>query len=234
LCWGISANSGKAVFSGHSLWGLPPLQPLDVQILSQSRVTISFLVLASLLLLVRGKKAFAIGRGDALRCMALGMLGLVGSNYFYYYAISKTSVSIAIIVQYTAPVWVLLYMVSRGHERVTLARVFAVVAAMVGIALVIGIIGQHSVHLVWIGVVASLLAAFSFCFYTVYGRTLLGSHDRWQVIADALLGASLFWVVVNPRPTWSVAILGCSESAVEDRSSTLFQPAMDLYGSVRV
>jgi DME family drug/metabolite transporter len=203
LCWGISANSGKAVFSGHSLWGLPPLQPLDVQILSQSRVTIAFLVLASLLLLLRGKKAFAIGRADALRCMGLGVLGVAPANYFYYYAISATSVSIAIIVQYTAPVWVLLYMVSRGYERVTLARVFAVAAAVLGIALVIGIVGQQGVHLVWMGVVASLLAAFSFCFYTVYGRTLLGSHDRWQVIAYALLGASLFWVIVNPP--WKIA-----------------------------
>jgi drug/metabolite transporter (DMT)-like permease len=179
------------------------LQQLDVKILSQSRVTISFFVLASLLLLVRGRRAFAMGRRDIARCLLLGVLGLVGANYFYYYAISKTSVSIAIIVQYTAPVWVLLYMVGRGYERATLARVFAVLAALVGIALVIGIIGERGVHLVWIGVLASLLAAFSFSFYTVYGKTLLVLHDRWQVIAYALLGASLFWIVVNPP--WRIA-----------------------------
>jgi len=38
----------------------------------------------------------------------LGTLGVAASNYFYYIAIQKTSVAIAIIVQYTAPVWVLL------------------------------------------------------------------------------------------------------------------------------
>ncbi|HTC93895.1 MAG TPA: DMT family transporter [Terriglobales bacterium] len=203
LCWGVSANFGKAMFSGRSILGLPPIRRLDVQILSQGRVTISFLVLATLLLLMRGTRAFAMSTGDALRCMALGVLGVAGANYFYYYAISVTSVSVAIIVQYTAPVWVLLYMVSRGYEKATLPRILAVAAAVLGIALVIGIFGEHGVQLVWKGVAASLLAAFSFCFYTVYGRTLLGSHDRWQVIAYALLGTSLFWIVVNPP--WKIA-----------------------------
>ena len=64
------------MFSGHSILGLPPLQSLDVKILSQGRVTISFLVLAFLLLLTRGAKSFAMNRSDALRCMALGVLGV--------------------------------------------------------------------------------------------------------------------------------------------------------------
>ena len=198
MCWGISANLGKAVFSGRGLFGLPPIERLDVEILSQARVTISFFVLAILLLLTRGKRAYAMSAGDGLRCMALGVLGVAGSNFFYYYAIKVTSVSIAIIVQYTAPVWVLLYMVSRRHERLTAARVLAVGAALAGIVLVIGIHDIERGQLAWRGVAASLLAAFSFSFYNVYGRRLLVVHDRWQVIAYALLGTSLFWIVLNP------------------------------------
>jgi drug/metabolite transporter (DMT)-like permease len=191
------------VFSGRGLLGFPPVQQLDVQILSQARVTISFLVLAILLLLVRGKKAYAMSVGDGLRCMVLGVLGVAGSNFFYYYAIKVTSVSIAIIVQYTAPVWVLLYMVSRRYERLTAARVVAVGAALAGIVLVIGIRDVQTGQLAWKGVLASLLAAFSFSFYNVYGRRLLAAHDRWQVIAYALLGTSLFWLVLNPP--WKIA-----------------------------
>lgn len=186
------------MFGGHSILGLEPVPRLDVTILSQGRVTVSFLVLAALLLLTRGTKAAAMSVGDALRCMVLGLLGVAGSNYFYYYAISVTSVSIAIIVQYTAPVWVLLYMVARRYQHLTLARVAAVGAALAGIVLVIGIRDIQSGHLAWKGVLASLLAAFSFSFYNIYGRRLLTVHDRWQVIAYALLGASLFWIVINP------------------------------------
>ena len=115
------------MFSGRGLFGLPPIERLDVQILSQARVTISFFVLALLLLLLRGQKAYAMGVGEALRCMVLGVLGVAGSNFFYYYAIKVTSVSIAIIVQYTAPVWVLLYVVARRQQRLSLQKVVAVI-----------------------------------------------------------------------------------------------------------
>jgi len=186
------------MFGGHSVLGLGSLARLDVTILSQGRVTISFLVLAALLLLTRGTKGVAMTARDALRCMVLGVLGVAGSNFFYYYAISVTSVSIAIIVQYTAPVWILLYMVARRYQHLTLARVAAVAAALSGIVLVIGIRDIQNGHLAWTGVVASLLAAFSFSFYNIYGRRLLAAHDRWQVIAYALLGASVFWIVINP------------------------------------
>jgi drug/metabolite transporter (DMT)-like permease len=196
LCWGISASLGKAVFSGRHLLLAHPIPALDAQILSQSRVTLSLLILAPLVLLLRGPKALAIRGRDLGHCLILGIFGIVSSNFFYYYAIEKGPVSIAIIVQYTAPVWVLLYMVARGRERPTLTRVAAVLAAVVGSALAIGLVEKHF-GLVWISVVAALGAAFGFGFYNVYAHHLVTAHDRWKVLTYALLGASLFWIAVN-------------------------------------
>ena len=48
--------------------------------------------------------------------------GVAASNYFYYLAIQRTNVATAIIVQYTAPVWVLVYMAARGLEKATVLR----------------------------------------------------------------------------------------------------------------
>ena len=59
---------------------------------------------------------------DLIQCLVLGMLGVAASNYFYYVAIQRTSVAIAIIVQYTAPVWVLLYVVARGQQKLSLRK----------------------------------------------------------------------------------------------------------------
>ena len=41
-------------------------------------------------------------------------------------------------------------------------------------------------------------ASFSFAFYNVAGHWMLERHERWKVIVYALLGASLFWLVLNP------------------------------------
>ncbi len=78
---------------------------------------------------------FRIARRDLVLCLLVGTLGLAGSNYFYYLAIQKSTVALAITLQYTAPLWVLITMVLRGRERFTFLRVSSVLLAMIGIAL---------------------------------------------------------------------------------------------------
>jgi len=63
-------------------------------------------------------------------------------EYFYYVAIQKTDVATAIILQYTAPVWVLLYVVMRGQQKLSLQKVAAVTLAITGIILAIGIVAK--------------------------------------------------------------------------------------------
>jgi len=48
------------------------------------------------------------------------------------------------------------------------------------------------------GVVAGFGAAFSFAFYNLYGHGLLARYDRWRVLVYTLLGATVFWLLVNP------------------------------------
>jgi len=82
-------------------------------------------------------------------------------------------VATAIILQYTAPVWLLLYVVARGQQKLSLQKVAAVGLAVTGIALVIGIVGGTStgenannfLRLNPAGLLAALLASFSFAFY---------------------------------------------------------------------
>jgi drug/metabolite transporter (DMT)-like permease len=129
------------------------------------------------------------------------MLGVAASNYFYYVAIQRTSVAIAIIVQYTAPVWVLLYVVARGQQKLSLQKVAAVGVAIAGIALTIGIVGAKSAssfRLDGYGFFAALLASFSFAFYNVGGHRILARHDRWRVLVWTLISAAVFWLFVNP------------------------------------
>ena len=128
----------------------------------------------------------------------LGVLGVAASNYLYYLAIQRTNVATAITLQYTAPVWVLLYSVARGLQKPTLQRVAAVGLAVAGIALVIGIFGSGGFRLDAIGVMAALVAAFSFAFYNIGGHKILARYDRWTVVLYVIFSASVFWIMVNP------------------------------------
>jgi drug/metabolite transporter (DMT)-like permease len=193
------------VFTGRLL-STSILHPIDPLILSQTRTTFSLLVLLPLLVTSGGWQRIKLPARDLAYCFLLGVLGVAVSNYFYYVAIQRINVATAIIVQYTAPVWVLLYVVARRQQKLTLQKIAAVALAVTGIALVINLLGTRSgaaLHLDTYGIIAALLASFSFAFYNVGGHRILARHDRWRVLVWTLAAASLFWLIVNPP--WKIA-----------------------------
>ena len=201
LFWGIAATLGRAAFTGRLLPG-GALRSIDPLILSQSRATLSLAVLLPVLLMRRGGAVLRVPGRDLLRFFLLGILGVAASNYLYYLAIQRTNVAIAIILQYTAPVWVLLYTVARGAQRPSLRRTSAVGLAVAGCALAVGFVGSGALRMDTVGVIAALLAAFSFAFYNVGGHSVLARYDRWKVLLWVLVATSTFWIFVNPP--WKV------------------------------
>jgi drug/metabolite transporter (DMT)-like permease len=191
----VAATLGRAAFTGRLLPSGEALK-IDPLILSQSRTSFSFVVLFLALLGRRGWKRLEVPAPDLVRLVLLGVLGVAASNYFYYLAIQKTNVATAIILQYTAPVLVLLYTVARGLQRATAQKVAAVALAAVGSGLAIGAVGGFRLNAV--GLTAGMLAAVSFAFYNIAGHSLLGRYDRWIVLLYTTLSASLFWLVINP------------------------------------
>jgi drug/metabolite transporter (DMT)-like permease len=197
---------GRAVFTGRVTLGGQHLGKIDPLVLAQSRTTVSLLLLAPILLM-RRRSALRVRGTHLAQFFVLGIVGLAASNYFYYLAIDRTSVATAIVLQYVAPVWVLLYMLARGLQRPTAHRILGVVLAVVGCAFAVGELaaqrsfpwlGLSGVRFNTVGVIAAELAAISFAFYNVYGQHLLQTYQRWTVLVYALFGAAAFWMVVNP------------------------------------
>jgi drug/metabolite transporter (DMT)-like permease len=177
------------MFGGHAR-----ISPL---VLSQARTSFAMLVLALFLLLRFGRHFFRITARDLTLCALTGTLGLAGSNYFYYLAIEKATVAIAITLQYTAPVWVLVAMVMRGRERFTLRRVSAVALAMIGTALVIDLFHAR-LDFRAMGVLGGIIASFSFAFYNIAAQDLVTRNHQFKVMFYALLASALLWLIVNP------------------------------------
>ena len=200
FCYGAAAAIGKAVFNGTRWVRGAGINPL---ILSQTRSTFALLVLFPILLLARGPAVLKASKQTLLRCAAMGVFGICGANFFYYYAIAKSTVATAITVQYTAPVWVYAYtVVARGH-RASWLRSIAVLLAFLGCGLVALTGHETQIRVGAIGILSALGAAFSYSFYNVIGADLLQRFSRWLVLFYSLLAASLFWLVVNPP--WRIA-----------------------------
>ncbi len=202
---------GRAVFTGRVTIAGHFVPKIDPLMIAQGRTTIALFVLLPILLL-RNRNSLRVRGAHLAQFFPLGVLGLAASNYFYYLAIERTSVATAIVLQYVAPVWVLLYMVARKLQRPTAQRVLGVALAVAGCALAVGLfagrsafpwLGLSGAHFSTVGVVAAELAAVSFAFYNVYAQHLLQSYSRWTVLVYALFWSAAFWIVVNPP--WKIA-----------------------------
>ncbi len=198
--YGAAAALGKAVFNGASWVRGSGIDPL---ILSQTRATFSVLLLLPILLIAKGATALRASRRALLKCAAMGVIGICGANFFYYYAIQKSTVAIAITVQYTAPVWVYSYMVAARRQHATWLRTVAVLLAFVGCGLVALTGPAAQLRVTSAGILAAMAAAFVFAFYNVMGSELVNEFSRWLVLFYSLLAAAVFWLIVNPP--WKIA-----------------------------
>ena len=96
--------------------------------------------------------------------LALGFLAVVLSQTTYFYALSKTSVAVAVTLNYTAPFFVMLISFLVYKEPMTRAKSTALIGAVTGVALASGFIGPGSgrLNMSILGVLAGLLSGLAY------------------------------------------------------------------------
>jgi drug/metabolite transporter, DME family len=199
LCWGFAASLAKSLF----------VQQVDPLTLSQLRASFSFLVLLAIALAFR-RTMLRVEPRLALGLALLGVVGIASTNFTYLTAIHLTNVTTAILVQYTAPIWVMLYMAAFGGERLTKARAAAVALSFGGCVLAVG--AYQASGLAWnpAGVLWALAAAFGFSFFSIWGSRMARRVELWSSLLWALGAATLFWALI--RAPWELAHAGFSSS----------------------
>lgn len=183
--WGTSGTVAKFLFE-HDV---PTL------LVVESRVIISAVVLF-LTLLVTDPASLTIRLRDIWDFILLGVIGVAGANYTYYMAINETSVGIAILMQYTAPVIVAGYMLVSKKEKISHSKTVAIVMSLIGCVIMLGALNPD-VHITTAGAVLGALSAFSFAFFNIYNRVASKRYSVWAAICYTLMSASAFWLVVN-------------------------------------
>jgi drug/metabolite transporter (DMT)-like permease len=76
--------------------------------LAQVRSISTFIILAAYIAW-RAPKTLRIAKREVPRLAALGAIGIAAVNGAYFLAISRMHVSIALLIEFTAPVWIVLY-----------------------------------------------------------------------------------------------------------------------------
>lgn len=104
--------------------------------------------------------------------LGTGLLSIVFFNYCYFRAITMTSLSVAAVLLYTAPAFVMVLSYLLFHEKFTVRKSIALVLTFVGCVFVTGIIGS-SQALSGKGILIGIGAGFGYALYSIFGRFAL-------------------------------------------------------------
>lgn len=126
-CFGASGPFGKALIEA----GLTPAQAVWL------RIGVSALVLLPLAAALRGRRALRGLRPHRGRLVAYGLTGVAGCQACYFVAASRLPVGVAILLEFTGPVLVLLWLRLARRVPVQRAAALGIAVAMAGLAVVV-------------------------------------------------------------------------------------------------
>lgn len=136
-------------------------------------------------------------RGRELIDIALlGIFGVLLVQLGYNIALTRLEVGIALLLEYLAPVWVVIWVRFARKEPVRNRMWFAVTMAIIGMA----IVGQVWQGLIFdlVGVIAALVAGFAFAIYFVLGETNINRSDPLFVIFWSFTVAAVLMNIIWP------------------------------------
>lgn len=180
---------------------------IDPQRLAQLRSAGAFLGLA-LALAVLAPRSLRVTRQELPLLVFYGICGFAFVQWFYFVAIERLPVGIALLIQFTAPVLVALWARFGRHQHVR-RRVWAALAlSLAGL----GLVSQAwtGVTLDRVGVAAALIAAVALAVFYLVGEEGVGRRDPLSLVCLAFLVAALFWTVL--QPWWSFPFEQLAES----------------------
>jgi drug/metabolite transporter (DMT)-like permease len=185
--WGAQSVVAKLLLTGG----------LDAATLVSARTALSTLIMVAALAAVN-PRLFGVGGRDLARLVVLGLVGMAFSNYTYYFALQRIPVATAALLIYTAPLLVLAASVVLFGEPLDRRDLVAALLTLIGAALVVRAYRPATLQVNLAGVVASVLNAVAWAFYSLWGKTVSPRVSPWTMLTYSLATGTAFWLVAAP------------------------------------
>jgi len=187
--FGIGGVIAKAAFDA-----------LAPSVLSEFRVFFAFAVFLLLFGITRPAE-LRIRRADLPLFAVFGIIGLAGVSLVYYEAIKRIPVGVALVVEYTGPLILLIYARLRG--RTVGGRLWIAAAlAVVGCFFAAGAYDAGLRELNGLGLALAAADAFIFAFYFALAERLGTRYTTPALLVWGFGFALLGWSIV--RPPWTL------------------------------
>ena len=170
------------------LWGIISIFKNSLSQLNLPEISIIFtrafwaVCFFGVYLLITNPKAFKIKLKDIWCFFGTGVLSLLFFTWCNFTCMTKTSVSVAVTLLYTSPVFVTVMAVLFFREKLTNTKIFALLLAFFGCMLVTEVISVSKSELDTFGIITGLFAGFGYALYSIFSKFAINKGYSSQTI----------------------------------------------------
>ena len=169
ILWGVTSIFIRALSAG----GLDAMQITSVRMIVAASVF-------TVVILITDPEKLKIRLKDIWMFVGTGIISVVLFNCLYFFTIIKSQASVAVVLLYTSPVFIMIMSALLFKERITPRKITALVLTFSGCVLVAGFLGgEYSITPLIL--LTGLGSGFFYAMYTVFGRFALKKYDTVTV-----------------------------------------------------
>ena len=203
VLWGIISIFIKGMNEGN----FTPLQILQLRTIIASAAM-------ALYLFFTDRKLLCFELKDIWMFIGTGVISLTFFSLCYFQTIIESGASVAVILLYTSPIFVILFSLLLFRERITAVKLTALVMTFMGCILVSGL-GRDSGGITAKGFIVGLGSGLGYALYSIFSRYALKKYHVLTIIFYTFLFSG---ISIIPFSGFSPA-------------SGLLEPRMLLYGA---
>ena len=173
--------------------------------LAQVRSTGAFIILF-LLIYFRSREKLRVTKKELPQLAFFGVIGIAAVQFLYFMAISRMHVSFALIIEFTAPIWIVLWIKYVKKRFVPTDMWIAIFLAFIGLLFIAQVWKGRTLDT--IGLIAAFLDAIALSIYFLMGEKLTKTRDIQSLTFFGFAFATLAWLIILPIWNFPFEVFG--------------------------
>jgi len=145
------------------VYGINPPTLIALRLLTSSLTTL-------LLVSILKRDAFKIQKAHIIQFILFGVFAIALQRIAYFYAVQLTTVTIAVILFYTYPIFVTVYGHKSKGEKISGLTIIAIPLTFMGVALVVKAYETSWINANLLGIIAGLASSILFVQYFIQAK----------------------------------------------------------------
>ncbi|WP_444684086.1 DMT family transporter [Alkalicoccus luteus] len=186
------------VMAGAALWGttglfvnelnaagFTPWEVVGIRLSFSAALLLAFLS-------VYDRRLLYVKLKDLPFFVGTGIVSIAFFNYFFFSVIEGASISLAVVLLYTGPVFVALISRLTFKEPFTARKSAALVLMLLGCVFTVGLLPAGSLSTSGTMIVFGVLSGFFYALYSIFGKYVSGRYHAMTITTYSMVFGSLF------------------------------------------